>query len=216
MDRIAHWWRSQGDGTRWLLGAWILVSLTGWLAGGTPLSLVTWLQLEDGCLRKLQFWRLPGHALGTTDLMNVVFGGFFLAWLGTGIEASWNRGWFITYYLACATGTGLAMVLLTRDGAAAFSGNAGALLGLLVAWHNQQRGRTFALFGGPEVSATVAASITALCFLLPAFAAGSFRLPLALIAGGATGWLLMRANSGIAGRRATKAAAQPRMSRLEL
>jgi len=215
MSWLSHFWRSLTRGTRVLLVLWVGGSLAGFLARATiALSPFPALALDSSAVTGFQPWRLITYALVTNDPLNAILGALFLVFLGGAVERVWNLGFFLGYYLGCTIASGLAIYFLASAAMPTFT-HAGALLGLLVAWHALNRSQRFQLFGGPEISATASAAITALCILLPALAVG-WRFVLALVCGASAGWIGLRIHGALGGQRANRAADRPRMRRLEL
>jgi membrane associated rhomboid family serine protease len=215
MAWLSHFWRSLPRGTRLLLSIWIGGSLLGLvLRAVTPLNVLSWLVLDRSAFAGLQLWRTITYALVTQDLFNALFGALFLAFLGPALERFWTPGFFVAYYAACAFTSALGLLLLAPSALPILT-NAGALLGVLVAWHARHRSQRFQLFGGPEVPAAAATGITALCILLPAAMAG-WKTALALAFGAVGGAIVLTLDNARSGRRARQAAQRPRMGRLEL
>lgn len=210
-DRMAHVWRGLGSVTRVVLILWIGLYVAALLVHGWT----RWISLDPAAFTSGQLWRLVTYALTGSDLVSVLLGAVFLAWLGTFLEQHWPAGFFLAYCGFCALGAAVGLLILLGGGVAGLLTNGGVLLGLVFGWRVCAGSNRFAIWGGPEVSATTAAWIGAAGILLPALAMGGWRMAVGLACGGGTGWLVLRVRDALGGRRAAREAARPRMGRLE-
>jgi membrane associated rhomboid family serine protease len=212
-----NFWRAIPNGTR----ALVLTSVLGFLAvvaGGrlTGIDLAGWISLDRSAVASLQVWRLATYALIPGDLISAFFGTLFLVLIAPGVERVWSPGFFLGYFLACAAVSGLVLLWILGDSPAGLLTNSGAVLGLLVAWVQVNRHQRFLLFGGPEVSATAAAILTALFIVVPVALGCGWRLTPGVVAGAPAGWLFLRLRALLASRRVPRGSGtRSRVSRIE-
>lgn len=215
---MKNFWNSIPTGTR----ALALISLLGFLTislGGrmTGVDLTTWISLDRSAILGLQVWRLVTYALIPGDLISVFFGTLFLVLIAPAVERAWSPGFFIAFFLTCAAASGLVFLLVLGDAPFGLLTNSGALMGLLVAWHQINRFQRFLLFGGPEVSAAVAALVTASFIVVPVALGCGWILTPGIVAGAPAGWLFLRLHASFSNRRVQNSSGnQSRVSRIEL
>ncbi len=215
---MKNFWNSIPTGTRVLA----LISVLGFLVvavGGrmTGIDLTAWISLDRSAVSSLQVWRLVTYALIPGDLISVFFGTLFLILIAPAVERTWSSGFFITFFLTCAAVSGLVFLMVLGDSPFGLLTNSGALMGLLVAWWQINRFQRFLLFGGPEVSAAVAALVTASFIVVPVALGCGWRLTPGIVAGAPAGWLFLRLHASLSNRRVQhNSGNRSRVSRIEL
>ncbi len=217
MNQLTQYWRSIPKGTRVLT----LLSFFGFLVLlivrlVARVDLSESISLNESTLAGFQLWRLFTYALVPGDAVGVFFGTLFLILIGPGAERSWSPSFFITYFLVCAAASGVVFRLILGNAPLGLLTNAGALMGLIVAWFQANRFQRFLLFGGPEVSAAVAACVTASFMIVPAALSCGWILTPGIAAGAPAGWLFLRLHARWSDRRQPPTGQRSRVSRIEL
>src|ERR1039457_454874 len=149
-------------------------------------------------------------------ILDLLFHGMLIQWLGAWIVRAWSRGELWSYCLITATGAGLAKVVLQPSNPALLIGAAPMVFGLLAAWAR--------LYGREEIklgliwqttARRAALLLGAITFLLMAISAG-LVVAMVTLSGGLVGWIYLSLRWKVNLARGSRTMTSERMSGVEL
>ncbi len=201
-------------GLLFVLAAVYVAALVG--AYSHTYNLYDWLVLSGPRFRKGEVWRIVSYALLPAGIMDFLFNGMMLLFLGPLLERAWSRRELWCYCGISAGGAGLAQVLLRGGSPAVLVGTAPVIFGLLAAW-GLVCGHEKVLFGFVwEMSVRHAAMLFAVFGFLVMLATTGAINALIMLCGGVAGLLYLAARSRVLRARPSQTVTSERIGRLEL
>jgi membrane associated rhomboid family serine protease len=176
-------------------------------------DLAGWLAVIASRVWHGQVWRLVSYALLPAGIMDFLANAFALVVLGSQLERHWTRGELWLFCAIAATGAGLTQALLSPM---PVTGATPMIFGLLIAWAlvSGHEVLLFPIFGQMSVRRMVLI-LAAASFVIMLFTGGLARA-LAMVSGGATGWLYLWLRQKWLMTRPSRPVHSERMNRLEL
>ncbi|MBI2929710.1 MAG: rhomboid family intramembrane serine protease [Verrucomicrobia bacterium] len=179
-------------------------------------ELSAWLALSSPEFWGGRVWQVVTYALLPATIMDFLFNGLMIVWLGGWVERVWSRGELWLYCGICAVGAGLAKVLLTPASPDVMVGTTGVVMGLLAAVARLFGHERTMLMGAWETSVrTATLAIAAASLLLMAPMAGLLNAAV-MLSGGLTGWVYLSLRWKAIHAQRSRAVTSQRIGRLEL
>jgi membrane associated rhomboid family serine protease len=175
------------------------------------------LALWPGAFWRGRVWQVATYALLPFGPADLIFNGFLFAVLGTRLVIGLGRRQFWLFCLVATVGTATAKLALSPFSHGGLVGIGGVVFAMFAAW--------FRLFGNEEVMMmatwrmrmrTAILIVAGLIIMFGLFSPCGFWNALAILGGGATGWLYLVTQSYRRSRRGPQLLPSERISRLEL
>jgi membrane associated rhomboid family serine protease len=179
--------------------------------------LVDWLGLSPALVWKGQVWRLMSYALLGGGVLGWAINLFWFATLVSILRNDWSSLSFWICCLVAAAGGALPVVLIYPHADVPVLTAGAVVFALLAAWDRFYRRERIIMLGIGEVSVRQAAIFIAvlnvvICF----FSCGGWLITLAMICGGAVGWLWLAIGQRRVMSRGSQVVESQRAARLEL
>ncbi len=204
-------------------GARVLMLL---YALGLPLALIgqfthtfdlyDWLALWPPLVRKGEVWSLVTYAFLPNGFLDWVISLFWLATLVAVIGRNWSSGELCGYCLLATLVGALVVVAVNPPMRSGIVGNAAMIFALLAAWYRLYGRERLILLGVGEVSVRQAAILVGVIEFLICLYSFGWLVTLAMMSGGAAGWLYLFLRGKHALNRRSQVADSERIARLEL
>ena len=179
-------------------------------------ELYSWLAFSPGLVWKGQLWRLLTYAFLPGGIVDWVVSLFWLATLVCVLVRNWSGRELWIYCLLTALVPSVLLTLLRQPSGCVIAGNGAVILGLLAVWSRLYGRERIILLGLGEFSVRQAAVIVALIEVLILWFCLGWLISLAMIFGGATGWVYLFLRDTRAMRRRGQVLDSARIARLEL
>jgi len=218
MNTICHnWLSSLTAGPRLLLALFGLIFPLAMAGHYThTFELYSWLAFSPGLVWKGQVWRLLTYAFLPGGIVDWVVSLFWLATLVCLLGRNWSGGELWIYCILSTVVPSLLLTVVRQPSAGAIGGNGAMILALLAAWDWLYGRERIILLGLGELSVRQAAFVVALVEVLILWFCLGWLITLAMIFGGATGWLYLFVRGKRGMDRHSKVLDSARIARLEL
>ena len=212
-----RWLALLSPGARGLLSLLTVAYLAALIGQATDAyDLSAWLALSAPAFWGGRVWQVVTNALLPAAIMDFLFNGLMIAWLGGWLERVWSRGELWLYCGICAVGAGLAKVLLTPASSVLMVGTTGVVMGLLAGVARLFGHERTMLVGVWETSVrTATLAVAAVSLLLMAPMAGLVNAAV-MLSGGLTGWVYLSLRWKAIQSQRSQAVTSERIGRLEL
>ena len=154
-------------------------------------SLTPWLALIPARILGGEVQRLLTYPLLTGGLLELIFTGILVGWIGSRVERAWSAGELLFYCGLCVLGAGLVRTALAPSGAEAVAGAPVLTLALLVAWARLFGHERLRLSSAWEIRRLHVAAVLALLVLFSAYAAAGWKHAALFAASALTGWFYL-------------------------
>ena len=204
-------------GVRALLLVMAALYLAAWTGRiSQSCDLYGWLGLSPSAFWKGRLWTVVTYALLPAGLLDFLFNGFMIGWLGANIERAWSRWGLWSYCVLTAVGGGVAKILLARFDPSMIVGPAPVVYGLLIVWMRLSgHERVQVWFGGETTVFRVGLVLMALSAVFMLSCAGWVNT-LAVLCGALAGWLYLSLRWKLNRARPDHLVESQRIRRLEL
>jgi len=217
MKSAFHFFSSLSTGPRLLLGLFALGFPLVLLGHYThTIEVYSWLAFSPHQVWKGQVWRLLTYAFVAGSVLDWLIGLFWLTTLVCVLARNWHGRELWRFCLLSAFSASALLALLQQPVASLVGGNGAMILGLLAAWDRLYRRERIILLGMGEMSVRQAATIVGLIEILILFFGFGWLVALAMIFGGAVGWLYLFVRGKSALNRRSQVLDSARMARLEM
>jgi membrane associated rhomboid family serine protease len=179
-------------------------------------EILPWLAFSPQLVWKGQVWRLLSYAFVPAGILDWLVSLFWLTTLVCVLARNWHGRELWLYCLLSTLAASLLLTLIQRPGSGMVAGNGAMILALLVAWERLYRRERIVLLGMGEMSVRQAAVIVAAIEVLLLFCGSGLLVTLAMIFGGAVGWLYLCVRGKSALNRRSQVLDSARMARLEM
>jgi membrane associated rhomboid family serine protease len=164
-----------------------------------------------------RFWQALTYPLLPFGPVDLIFNGFLFVVLGTRLRQELGRRQFALLCLAAIIGTAAVKLALTPFNQAALVGIGGVIYAMFAAWYRLYPNEEVMLMSAWRMSMRTAIAIFAgLSILFGLLSPCGFWNQLAMLGGGATGWLFLAAQTRWFLQRSPQTVPSERMQRLEL
>jgi len=163
-------------------------------------------------------WQVVTYPWLPAKLLGLIFNGFLFAMLGARLVQVWGRRQFWLFCFVAVLGTAIVKLALTPLNRGALVGIDGVIFAIFAAWYRLFPNEEMMLMGVWRMKMRTAMLITAglMIVMYGLFCPCGFWNALAILGGGATGWLCLAAQKRWLLQRPAQQVASDRISRLEL
>lgn len=215
--KTIRWFSSLTAGPRLLLALFGLLFPLAMAGHYThTFELYSWLAFSPALVWKGQVWRLLTYGFLAAGLVDWLVSLFWLTTLVCVLGRNWHGRELWSYCLLSTVTAGLILTVLQSPAAGPIVGNGAMILGLLAAWSRLYGRERIILLGLGEMSVRQAARIVAAIEIILLFFGWGWLATLAMLCGGAVGWLYLFLRGKHAMNRRSQALDSARIARLEL
>ena len=218
MARIWHrFWGPLTSGVRIVLMLLALAYASVWIGKlSSAFSPGSWLALSGLTFWHGQVWRLLTYALIPGCVWDFLSNWMLIAVIGVYLQRVWSRSQFWAYCLVCATGTGLAKILVHSTSPIALVGTTPVVFGLLVAWarvFGHERAVFWMVWEASVRQVALVAGVVS--FLIVVMALGLVNACI-MLCGGVAGWAWLALRARQLHAQPSQSVTSERIGRLEL
>jgi membrane associated rhomboid family serine protease len=179
-------------------------------------ELYVWLALDPMDFWRGEIWRAVTYAFLPNGFVDWAVSLFWLATLVSVLARNWSGGELWVYTLVCTAAGALVVCAGAPHLRFAVAGNGAMIFGFLAAWHRLYGRERLILLGVGEISASQAAGLVAIIEMLVLFFSFGWLITLAMVSGGAAGWLYLVVRGRTALNRRSRQLNSERIARLEI
>lgn len=188
-----------------------------WVLAATHLSeLGDWMALWPPWVRRGEVWYLVTYAFLPNGPVDWLVSLFWLATLVSVVGRNWSSGELWGYCLLATVFGGLVVVAVNPPMQFPIVGNGAMIFALLAAWYRLYGRDRLVMLGLGEMSVRQAVIIVAVIEVLVSWFCLGWFVTLAMMSGGAAGWLYLWVRGERAMNRRSQVVDSERMARLEL